>query len=176
MAVRAVRQRPQPDWKAMHEQLRQHRHLTLQLLWEEYQQAHPEGYRYSWFCQRYQHWRRHLDVVLRQEHKAGEKMFVDWAGQRFPSVTPRRGKRGRHRCLFLWWEPVPTPTRKRLAISKWKPGSRRTSTRWNFTTEHRLWRCPITPRQRSPEPVATTRIPSHRLKAAQNHPEFPDPP
>jgi hypothetical protein len=40
----------------------------LQLVWEEYRQAHPEGYRYSWFCERYQHWRRHLDVVLRQEH------------------------------------------------------------------------------------------------------------
>jgi transposase len=75
-----ARQRPQPDWKTIHEQLQQHRHLTLQLVWEEYRQAHPEGYRYSWFCERYQHWRRHLDVVLRQEHKVGEKMFVDWAG------------------------------------------------------------------------------------------------
>src|ERR1700730_16606413 len=78
--AKAVRGRPQPDWKTIHEQLQQHRHLTLQLVWEEYRQAHPEGYRYSWFCERYQHWRRHRDVVLRQEHKAGEKMFVDWAG------------------------------------------------------------------------------------------------
>src|SRR5215469_16986333 len=52
VVVRAV-QRPQPDWKALHEQLQQHRHLTLQLLWQEYQQAHPEGYRYSWFCERF---------------------------------------------------------------------------------------------------------------------------
>src|SRR3989475_12694296 len=78
--ARAVQQRPQPDWKAIHEQLQQNPHLTLQLLWGEFRQANPEGYRYSWFCERYQHWRRHLDVVLRQEHKAGEKMFVDWAG------------------------------------------------------------------------------------------------
>jgi transposase len=56
----------------------------LQLLWQEYRQSHPEGYRYSWFCERYQQWRRHLDVVLRQEHKAGEKMFVDWAGATIP--------------------------------------------------------------------------------------------
>ena len=61
-----ARQRPQPDWKTIHEQLQQHRHLTLQLVWEEYWQAHPEGYRYSWFCERYLQWRRHLDVVLRQ--------------------------------------------------------------------------------------------------------------
>src|SRR5438445_164990 len=90
--ARAVRQRPQPDWKTIHEQLQQHRHLSLQLLWEEYRQAHPEGYRYSWFCERYQHWRRHLDVVLRQEHKAGEKMFVDWAGATIPVYDATTGQ------------------------------------------------------------------------------------
>ena len=63
--TRAVGERPQPDWKAVHEQLQQHRHLTLQLLWQEYRQTQPEGYRYSWFCERYQQWRRQLDVVLR---------------------------------------------------------------------------------------------------------------
>jgi transposase len=42
-------------------------------VWEEYRQANPEGYGYSWFCERYQHWRRHLDVVLRQEHKGRGK-------------------------------------------------------------------------------------------------------
>jgi transposase len=85
-----VRQRPQPDWKTIHEQLQQH--LTLQLLWEEYRQANPEGYRYSWFCERYQHWRRHLDVVLRHEHKAGEKMFVDWAGATIPVCDATTGQ------------------------------------------------------------------------------------
>jgi transposase len=82
--TRTVKERPEPDWKAMHEQLQQHRHLTLQLLWQEYRQAHPQGYGYSWFCERYQQWRRQLDVVLRQEHKVGEKMFVDWAGATIP--------------------------------------------------------------------------------------------
>lgn len=90
--VMRVVQRPQPDWKALHEQLQQHRHLTLQLLWEEYRQAHPDGYRYSWFCERYQQWRRHLDVVLRQEHKAGEKMFVDWAGATIPVYDTSTGE------------------------------------------------------------------------------------
>jgi transposase len=71
--AKAVPERPQPDWKAIHEQLQQHRHLTLQLLWQEYRQTYPEGYRYSW-----------LDVVLRQEHKAGEKMFIDWPGATIP--------------------------------------------------------------------------------------------
>src|SRR6202165_731060 len=92
VTVKAVPQRPQPDWKAIHEQLQQHRHLTLQLVWEEYRQGNPEGYRYSWFCERYQHWRRHLDVVLRQEHKAGEKMFVDWAGATIPVYDASTGE------------------------------------------------------------------------------------
>jgi transposase len=82
--ARALEGRPQPDWKAIYEQLQQHRHLTLQLVWEEYQQGNPEGYRYSWFCERYHQWRQRLDVVLRQDHKAGEKMFVDWAGATIP--------------------------------------------------------------------------------------------
>lgn len=51
-ATRAVRQRAEPDWNALHQQLQQHRHLTLQLLWQEYRQTHPDGYRYSWFCER----------------------------------------------------------------------------------------------------------------------------
>ena len=69
-----------PDFAAVHEQLRTHRHVTLQLLWEEYRDANPEGYRYSRFCERYQRWRKKLDVVMRQEHKAGEKTFIHWAG------------------------------------------------------------------------------------------------
>jgi transposase len=88
----AAQSRSQPDWKGIHEQLRQRRHLTLQLLWQEYRQAHPEGYRYSWFCERYQQWRRRLDVVLRQEHKAGEKMFVDWAEATIPVYAATNGE------------------------------------------------------------------------------------
>ena len=73
-----------PDFAAIHEQLQRHRHVTLQLVWEEYRDANPDGYRHSRFCELYQRWRRKLDVVLRQEHKAGEKAFVDWAGSTMP--------------------------------------------------------------------------------------------
>src|SRR5215469_15080443 len=86
MAARAV-----PDFAAIHEQLRSHKHVTLQLLWEEYRQANPDAYRYSRFCELYQRWRSKLDVVLRQEHKAGEKMFVDWAGVTIPIHDRRSG-------------------------------------------------------------------------------------
>ena len=76
--------RPLPDFAHIHEQLKEHKHVTLQLLWEEYHTENPDGYRYSRFCHLYQRWRSKLDVVLRQEHKAGEKMFVDWAGSTIP--------------------------------------------------------------------------------------------
>ena len=92
----AVRSRPPehelPDFAALHEQRQQHRHLTLQLLWEEYRAANPDGYRYSRFCSLYQRWRGTRDVVLRQEHKAGEKLFVDWAGPTMPIYSRTSGE------------------------------------------------------------------------------------
>src|SRR5712691_8712641 len=81
-----------PDFPALHSQLQQHRHLTLQLAWEEYRQIHPEGYGYSRFCELYQRWRRKQDVVLRQVHKPGEKGFVDWAGATIPVHDPITGE------------------------------------------------------------------------------------
>jgi transposase len=69
-----------PDFAVVHEQLRSHRHVTMQLLWEEYREANQDGYRYSRYPgELYQRWRKKLDVVMRQEHKAGEKAFIDWA-------------------------------------------------------------------------------------------------
>ncbi len=85
-------ERVRPDFPALHAQLQQHRHLTLQLAWEEYRQVHPEGYGYSRFCELYGRWRRKQDVVLRQEHKPGEKGFVDWAGATIPVHDPVSGE------------------------------------------------------------------------------------
>jgi transposase len=81
-----------PDFPTLHTQLQQHPHLTLQLAWEEYRQRHPEGYRYSRFCELYGRWRRKQDVVLRQEHQPGEKGFVDWAGATIPVQDPVSGE------------------------------------------------------------------------------------
>ena len=92
--------RTPPDFAAIHEQLRSSKYVTLQLLWEEYRQGNPEGYRYSRFCELYQRWRSKLDVVLRQEHKAGEKMFVDWAGATIP-VHDRHTGEVRQAPLFV---------------------------------------------------------------------------
>ena len=51
--------------------------VTLLLLWQEYQADYPDGFQYSGFCQPYRHWKGQLDVVRRQEHRTGEKRFVD---------------------------------------------------------------------------------------------------
>jgi transposase len=83
--------RPTPDFARLHQELQTHRHLTLQLLWEEYRQNYPDGFGYSRFCELYHRWRRRLDVVLRQEHKAGEKLFVDYAGDTIPIHDPQGG-------------------------------------------------------------------------------------
>jgi hypothetical protein len=100
---------PKPDFVSIHEQLRQHRHLTLQLLWEEYRQVNPDGNRYSHLCELYQRWRTKLDVVLRLEHNTGEKMFVDWAVQRFRFTTGIRVKLVSHRRSWPRWARVRTP-------------------------------------------------------------------
>ncbi len=80
------------DFNQLRTQLQTHKHLTLQLVWEEYREAHPDGYSYSRFCELYQRWNRNQDVVLRQEHRAGEKTFVDWAGDTVPIHDRENGE------------------------------------------------------------------------------------
>jgi transposase len=81
-----------PDFAEVRRQLQTHKHLTLQLVWEEYRETQADGYGYSRFCELYERWRRNQDVVLRQEYRAGEKMFVDWAGDTIPLYDPRTGE------------------------------------------------------------------------------------
>ena len=83
-----------PDCAAIHRELKSRKNVTLQLLWEEYKQANPLGYAYSWYCELYREWKCRLDVVMRQEHRAGEKTFVDYAGQTVPVTDPKSGEVG----------------------------------------------------------------------------------
>ena len=80
--------RPLPDFADIHRELRR-KGVTRMLLWEEYYRDHPEGYKYTQFCEYYDRWRKALEPTLRQNHEAGEKMFVDWAGQTVPLKDPR---------------------------------------------------------------------------------------
>jgi transposase len=67
------------DMRHIREEMRG-QHVTLQLLWEEYRKSTPEGYSYSQYCQLYRNWLGKQAISLRQEHRAGEKLFVDFAG------------------------------------------------------------------------------------------------
>lgn len=82
--------RPLPQWSKVHEELRG-KGVTLNLLWQEYRQDYPEGYGYSRFCELYGRWKNTIDPVMRQHHEPGEKMFVDWAGQKVPIYNSQDG-------------------------------------------------------------------------------------
>ena len=67
--------------------------MTLQLLLEQYKSSHPEeGYQYSRYCDLYRRWRGKLDLSMRQDHKAGEKLFVDYSGVTVAVCDPRTGE------------------------------------------------------------------------------------
>lgn len=79
--------RPSPDFGWVHRELRR-KGVTLQLLWMEYKQTHPDGYQYSQFCLLYQQWAGRVDLVMRHTHRAGDKLFIDYAGHTIPIYPP----------------------------------------------------------------------------------------
>jgi transposase len=81
-----------PDYAQIRHELQTHKHLTLQLLWQEYREQQPNGYGYSRYCGLYRTWLKRQDVVLRHEHRAGEKLFVDYAGDTIPVHDPATGE------------------------------------------------------------------------------------
>lgn len=83
--------RPQPDWTRIHAELRRPG-VTLLLLWEEYRAGQPEGYGYSRFCDLYAAWRGRLSPTMRQSHPAGERLFVDYAGQTVSVIDGATGE------------------------------------------------------------------------------------
>jgi transposase len=84
-----------PAMDEIHKELRGRRRckgVTLRLLWEEYRAQHPEGYGYTQFCEYYRRFVGALEPALRQAYKAGEKVFVDWAGETIPVVDASNGE------------------------------------------------------------------------------------
>jgi transposase len=82
--------RPLPDMAWIHRELTRPG-VTLQLLWLEFLEAHPDAHRYSQFCLHYHRWVRILAPTMRQVHRAGEKVFVDFSGQRPVVWNPKIG-------------------------------------------------------------------------------------
>ena len=83
--------RPEPDWAAIHLELRR-ADVTLALLWEEYRGRVPDGFSYSWFCEHYRLWSGRLSPTMRQTHLAGEKLFTDYAGRTVEVVDGTTGE------------------------------------------------------------------------------------
>ncbi len=85
----ATRARPDPVW--IHTE-RQRKGVTLELLHLEYLEQQPDGYRYTQFCEYYRRWCKQKRISMRQVHRAGEKMFVDYAGHKPKVVNPTTGE------------------------------------------------------------------------------------
>jgi transposase len=82
---------PQPDFAHLHAELKRPG-VTRLLLWQEYKAERPDGWQYSVFCDQYRRWLATRDVVLRQNHIPGDKVFVDYAGQTVPVVDRATGE------------------------------------------------------------------------------------
>jgi len=85
------RRKAEPGWTHVHRELRRPG-VTLMLLWEEYRAAAPDGYAYSRWCELYRAWEGRLSPTMRQAHPAGERLFVDYAGQTVEIVDGRTGE------------------------------------------------------------------------------------
>jgi transposase len=86
-----VARRPTPDWVTVHRELKR-KGVTLVLLWQEYKALTPDGLQDSQFCEAYRQWAGKLDLVMRQSHRAGETLFVDYAGQTMTGVNALTGE------------------------------------------------------------------------------------
>ena len=84
--------KPLPDWIDVDSQLKKFKHLTLQLIWEEYRESFPNGYGRSQFCFLFSEWKKSLEIPFRQNYRGGEKMLVDYAGSKVKIVSPVSGE------------------------------------------------------------------------------------
>jgi transposase len=94
------RRRAEPDWAAVHRELKR-KHVTLQILWDEYIERHPDGYRHSRFCELYRGWASRVSVTMRQSHAGGDKLFVDYTGDTVPVIIDRLTGKTRPAQIFV---------------------------------------------------------------------------
>ena len=97
---RGHRRHVEPDWAMIHRELKR-KHVTLLILWDEYIEQNPDGYRYSRFCELYRGWTGKLSVTMRQTHQGGDKLFVDYAGDTVPVIIDRLTGEIRQAQIFV---------------------------------------------------------------------------
>jgi hypothetical protein len=110
--------KPLPDFEYIYQELKAHKkfNLTLDLLWREYKESHPDGYQYSQFCELYRRFHNKLDFCMRQDHRGGEKLFVDYA-EGLHLVDPKTGLhvKGRAFLSIQSWRSAAIRRKERLA-------------------------------------------------------------
>jgi transposase len=129
---------PEPDWPRVHRELKP-KHVTLQIVWDEYITKHPDGYRYSRFCDLYRGWAAKLPVTMRQNYAPGERLFVDYVGDTVPVVVDRLTGEVRDAHIFVavlgasslsfawasWTETLPDWIDAHVRAFAWYGGSAR---------------------------------------------------
>jgi len=144
------RDRVPPDLLKVHQEL-QKKNVTLFLLWQEYREQHPKGYQYSWFCDQYRNWLGTRDLSMRQTHRAGEKLFVDYAGQTLPVIDPRTGEiRSAQIFVAVLGLPI-TPMLKPPGRNLYRTGLVLINAASPFLAACLNWLSPITCAQASPK-------------------------
>lgn len=82
----------EPDYASIHQELKR-KGVTILLLWQEYEQAHKKSaYRYAQFCSKYRNWLQRQKPSMRQIHRAGEKLFIDYCGPTIDVIDPGTGE------------------------------------------------------------------------------------
>ena len=134
--------RPLPVWSYVHAELRR-KGVTLALLWQEYKTEQPTGVQYSQFCEGYRAWAQRIDTVMRQSHRAGEKLFVDYAGHtaRVSSAPP--AKNAWRKCSWRCSARPANPTPRPLGRNRSPIGRPRTCARWLSLAGRLRSSCPI---------------------------------
>jgi transposase len=97
---RGHRRHPEPDWPEVPRELKR-KHVTLLIVWDEYIAANPGGYSYSRFCELYRGFESKPSPTMRQTHAAGERLFVDYAGDGVPVVVDRLTGEVRNAQIFV---------------------------------------------------------------------------
>lgn len=121
-------QRPLPDWEQVHRELHSKSYVTLQVLWQEYIEVHPDGYSYPRFAVYYRQWAQRLNVYLRHRHIGGEKLFVDYSGKKPRIRDLRTGEDREVELLVMAWGAshyVYAEAQESQKLSDWIMGHRR---------------------------------------------------
>ena len=148
--------RPLPDWARVHAELRR-RGVTLALLWQDYRGQHPDGYGYSRYCDLYGEWRRGVTATMRQTHAAGEKLFVDFAGDTVAVFDGLTGEARDAKISSPFSGRRTTPTPRPASARRCPTGSASTSMRSPSSAGCRRRSSATTSRPGSRPPAGTSR-------------------